>query len=35
MIAALSKLSLEHGTDKNGTTRYILAPRAIEEEDDD
>ncbi len=35
MIAALSKLSLEHGTDKHGTTRYILAPRAAEEEDDD
>jgi H+-transporting ATPase len=35
MIAALSKLSLEHGTDKHGTTRYVLAPRAVEEEDDD
>ncbi|KAJ4369888.1 hypothetical protein N0V83_005652 [Neocucurbitaria cava] len=35
MIAALSKLSLEHGTDKHGTTRYVLAPRAVEEEDDE
>jgi H+-transporting ATPase len=35
MIAALSKLSLEHGVDKNGTTRYVLAPRAIEEEEED
>jgi len=35
MIAALSKLSLEHGKDKHGTTRYVLAPRAVEEEDDD
>jgi H+-transporting ATPase len=35
MIAALSKLSLEHGVDKHGTTRYVLAPRAVEEEDDD
>jgi len=35
MIAALSKLSLEHGVDKHGTTRYVLAPRAIEEEDDE
>ncbi|RYO08229.1 Plasma membrane ATPase 1 [Alternaria tenuissima] len=35
MIAALSKLSLEHGKDKHGTTRYVLAPRAVEEEDDE
>ncbi|KAH7392850.1 plasma membrane ATPase 1 [Pyrenochaeta sp. MPI-SDFR-AT-0127] len=35
MIAALSKLSLEHGTDKHGTTRYVLAPRAVEEEEED
>jgi len=35
MIAALSKLALEHGTDKHGTTRYILAPRAVEEEEED
>tara|TARA_R110002003_G_scaffold699_2_gene21079 strand:+ start:726 stop:1301 length:576 start_codon:yes stop_codon:yes gene_type:complete len=35
MIAALSKLSLERGTDKYGNTRYILAPRAVEEEEED
>jgi H+-transporting ATPase len=35
MIAALSKLSLEHGKDKHGTTRYVLAPRAVEEDDDE
>jgi H+-transporting ATPase len=35
MIAALSKLSLEHGKDKHGTTRYVLAPRAVEDDDDE
>ncbi|KAF1363954.1 plasma-membrane proton-e [Lizonia empirigonia] len=35
MIAALSKLALEHGVDKHGTTRYVLAARAAEEEDDE
>ncbi|KAF2640694.1 plasma-membrane proton-e [Massarina eburnea CBS 473.64] len=35
MIAALSKLALEHGTDKHGVTRYTLAARAAEEEDDE
>ncbi|PSN60226.1 plasma-membrane proton-e [Corynespora cassiicola Philippines] len=35
MIAALSKLALEHGKDKNGTERYVLAARAVEEEDDE
>ena len=35
MIAALSKLALEHGTDKHGTQRYVLAARAAEEEDDE
>jgi H+-transporting ATPase len=35
MIAALSKLALEHGVDKHGTQRYILAARAAEEEDDE
>jgi H+-transporting ATPase len=35
MIAALSKLALEHGTDKHGTERYVLAQRAAEEEEDE
>ncbi|OCK75568.1 plasma membrane ATPase 1 [Lepidopterella palustris CBS 459.81] len=35
MIAALSKLAIEHGTDKHGVERYVLATRAAEEEDDD
>jgi len=35
MIAALSKLSLEHGTDKHGVQRYVLAARAAEEEEDE
>jgi H+-transporting ATPase len=35
MIAALSKLALEHGTDKHGNERYVLATKAAEEEDDD
>jgi len=35
MIAALSKLALEHGTDKHGVERYIIAARAAEEEDDE
>jgi len=35
MIAALSKLALEHGTDKHGNERYVLAPKAAEEEEDD
>jgi len=35
MIAALSKLAIEHGTDKHGTERYILATKAAEEEEDD
>ncbi|KAL1602355.1 hypothetical protein SLS60_005771 [Paraconiothyrium brasiliense] len=35
MIAALSKLSLEHGKDKHGVDRYVLAARAAEEEDDE
>lgn len=34
-IAALGKLALEHGRDKHGTERYILAQRAVEEEDDE
>ncbi|KAF2744322.1 plasma-membrane proton-e [Sporormia fimetaria CBS 119925] len=34
-IAALSKLALEHGVDKHGTERYVLAQRAVEEEDDE
>ncbi|KAF2203681.1 plasma-membrane proton-e [Delitschia confertaspora ATCC 74209] len=34
-ISVLSKLAVEHGTDKHGTERYILATRAAEEEDDD
>lgn len=35
MIAALSKLALEHGTDKHGVQRYVLATRAAEEEEDE
>jgi H+-transporting ATPase len=35
MIAALSKLALEHGTDKHGVERYVIAARAAEEEDDE
>ncbi|KAF2710748.1 plasma membrane ATPase 1 [Pleomassaria siparia CBS 279.74] len=35
MIAALGKLALEHGTDKHGTDRYVLAMRAVEEEEDE
>ncbi|KAK7180395.1 hypothetical protein DPSP01_001830 [Paraphaeosphaeria sporulosa] len=35
MLAALSKLSLEHGKDKHGVDRYVLAARAAEEEDDE
>jgi H+-transporting ATPase len=35
MIAALGKLALEHGTDKHGVERYILAQRAAEEEEDE
>ena len=35
MIAALSKLALEHGTDKHGTERYVLAARAAEEDEDE
>jgi H+-transporting ATPase len=35
MIAALSKLALEHGTDKNGVQRFVLAQRAAEEEEDE
>lgn len=35
MIAALSKLALEHGTDKHGTERYVLAARSAEEEEDE
>jgi H+-transporting ATPase len=34
-IAALSKLAIEHGTDKHGVDRYILAQRAAEEEEDE
>jgi H+-transporting ATPase len=34
-IAALSKLALEYGVDKHGTKRYVLAQRAVEEEDDE
>ncbi|KAF2280540.1 plasma-membrane proton-e [Westerdykella ornata] len=34
-IAALSKLALEHGTDKHGTERYVLAQRAAEESDEE
>jgi H+-transporting ATPase len=34
-IAALSKLALEHGTDKHGNKRYILTAKAAEEEDDE
>jgi H+-transporting ATPase len=34
-IAALSKLAIEHGTDKNGQDRYILAPKAADEEEDE
>lgn len=35
MIAALSKLALEHGKDKHGVERYVLAQRAAEEEEDE
>jgi H+-transporting ATPase len=35
MIAALSKLSVEHGTDKHGVQRYVLNARAAEEEEDE
>ncbi|ORY10258.1 plasma membrane H+-ATPase [Clohesyomyces aquaticus] len=35
MIAALGKLAIEHGTDKHGTERYVLATKAAEEEEDD
>jgi H+-transporting ATPase len=35
MIAALGKLALEHGTDKHGVERYVLATRAAEEDDDE
>ncbi|KAF2491388.1 plasma membrane ATPase 1 [Lophium mytilinum] len=35
MIAALSKLALEHGKDKHGNERYTLAIKAAEEEEDD
>jgi len=35
MIAALSKLCLEHGKDKHGVDRYVLAARAAEEEEDE
>lgn len=35
MIAALSKLALEHGTDKHGTERYILAARAADDDEDE
>ena len=34
-IGVLSKLAIEHGSDKHGTERYILATRAQEEEDED
>ncbi|KAF2660807.1 plasma-membrane proton-e [Lophiostoma macrostomum CBS 122681] len=34
-IAALSKLAIEHGKDKHGVDRYILAQRAAEEEEDE
>jgi len=34
-IGALSKLAIEHGNDKHGKERYILATRAQEEEDED
>lgn len=33
-IAALSKLALEHGVDKNGKERFVLAQRAVEDESD-
>jgi H+-transporting ATPase len=35
MIASLSKLALEHGKDKHGVERFVLAARAAEEEDDE
>ncbi|KAF2734902.1 plasma membrane ATPase 1 [Polyplosphaeria fusca] len=35
MIAALSKLALEHGRDKHGVERYTLAAKAAEEEDEE
>lgn len=35
MIVTLGKLAIEHGHDKHGTERYILATRAAEEEDED
>ncbi|KAJ9226435.1 hypothetical protein DTO169C6_1163 [Paecilomyces variotii] len=35
IIGRLSKLAVEHETDKNGVSRYTLAARAPEEEDDE
>lgn len=35
MIAALSKLSLEHGKDKHGTERYVLAAKTPDEDEED
>ncbi|KAJ9294922.1 hypothetical protein DTO271G3_6484 [Paecilomyces variotii] len=35
IIGRLSKLAVEHETDKNGVSRYLLAARAPEEEDDE
>ncbi|OCK98500.1 plasma-membrane proton-e [Cenococcum geophilum 1.58] len=35
MIAALSKLALEHEVDGHGNDRYILAAKAVVEEEDD
>jgi len=33
-IAALSKLALEHGVDKHGKERFVLAQRPVEDESD-
>ncbi|GAD92403.1 plasma membrane ATPase 2 [Paecilomyces variotii No. 5] len=35
IIGRLSKLAIEHETDKNGVSKYTLAARAPEEEDDE
>lgn len=34
-IAALSKLALEHGTDRHGTERYVIAQRVEEESEEE